>query len=257
MATMASGERFGYEWDHFPEIIPEYEGQFLLWAHPLTQQDFAGKSILDVGCGTGRNMYWPLKYGASHAVGIDVDDRTLAAARKNLATFSRAEVRACSAYDLAEENQYDIVFSIGVIHHLERPRDAIQNMIRATKPGGKVFMWVYGREGNEFIVTMVNALRRALVPLPPFVSDAVSFVFTVPLWLWLKIFPHKKPYWKQLAGFRFWHIRSIVLDQMLPKVANYWTREEALALFNGLGLTDVQVYPCREMSWTVIGTKAA
>jgi SAM-dependent methyltransferase len=253
---MASGERFGYEWERYNEIIPEHETQFIRWVAPLQAADFAGKTILDVGCGNGRNLNWPLRYGAARAVGIDVDDRTLEAARKNLSSFPQADIRRCSAYDLTDENLYDIAFSIGVIHHLERPQEAVNNMARAAKHGGKVLLWVYGYEGNELLVPLVNTFRKILVPLPPVVSNALSYILTAPLWLWLKIVPQSKPYWKLLSGFSFTHVRGIVLDQLLPKVANYWKREEAMKLLQDAGLTDVIATRVNGMSWTVIGTKA-
>jgi hypothetical protein len=131
----------------------------------------------------------------------------------------------------------------------------LRSAVSATKPGGTIVVWVYGYEGNEWIVRYVNPLRHVLVKLPPWVSDVLSYVLTVPVYLFVKIFPQTQPYYKQLSGFRFWHIRSIVFDQLLPKVANYWKRDEAQALFEGKGLTDISVYPVNGLSWTVIGKK--
>ena len=49
---------------------------------------------MDVGCGMGRNPYWFLQAGATSVLGVDIDDGSLAAARKNLAPFSHARVRS-------------------------------------------------------------------------------------------------------------------------------------------------------------------
>ena len=62
--NLGSQERFGYEWKKYSQIIPEYEKQFLKWISPIEKKDFAGKKILDAGCGIGRNSFWPLTYGA-------------------------------------------------------------------------------------------------------------------------------------------------------------------------------------------------
>lgn len=51
------------------------------------------------------------------------------------------------------------------------------------------------------------------------------------------------------------HLHHIVFDQMLPKTAFYWRRNEALALLEGAGLKDIQIYWVNQCSWTVIGTK--
>jgi len=82
-----SPDRFGYEWDEYAEILPEHEDQFRRWTVPLSPADWPGKEFLDVGCGMGRNSYWPLKYGAAGGVAVDVDERSLDSARRNLKPF--------------------------------------------------------------------------------------------------------------------------------------------------------------------------
>src|SRR3990167_10240423 len=126
---MASQERFGYEWQKFNKIIPSYEMQFLKWVSPLQPKDFKNKTVLDAGCGSGRNSYWPLIYGAKKGVGFDYDARTVEVATRNLNKFKqRAEVFFHSIYEIPYENVFDIVFSIGVIHHLEHPHKAIESL---------------------------------------------------------------------------------------------------------------------------------
>ena len=253
---MSSEERFGYEWNKFNKIIPEYEIQFLKWVYPLQKEDFKDKTILDAGCGIGRNSYWPLKYGAQKVVAFDFDRRTVDVARKNLSQFKNVEVIYQSIYGIAYENEFDSVFSIGVIHHLEKPEEAIKNLVRALKPGGKLLIWVYAREGNEWIIKYVNSLRKFLFSrLPPALTNLLAYPFSIPLFLYLKIFPHSRPYFKQLAVFRFWHVHSIVFDQLLPKIANYWSRDEALNLLKDKGLKDIEIYSMNNNSWTLFGTK--
>ena len=79
--------RFGYEWHHYAEMRPEYEEQFRRWTVHLAPEDWRAVSFLDVGCGMGRNSYWPMRYGAAEGVAIDMDDRSLASARRTLAGF--------------------------------------------------------------------------------------------------------------------------------------------------------------------------
>ena len=118
-------------------LRPEYEAQFRRWTLQVSSEDWAGKTFLDVGCGMGRNSYWPLSYGAKTGVAIDVDQNSLASARRTLEPFGNVTVRHMSAYQIDYENHFDIVFSIGVVHHLEHPELALQEMVKATKPGGR------------------------------------------------------------------------------------------------------------------------
>jgi SAM-dependent methyltransferase len=60
-----SPDRFGYEWGKYCEILPIYQEQFDRWTSPLiNKSEWKEKKFLDVGCGIGRNSYWPLIYGA-------------------------------------------------------------------------------------------------------------------------------------------------------------------------------------------------
>src|SRR5438105_1595581 len=95
-----SPERFGYEWSTYSELLPQYEEQFRRWTVHLSPEDWRGASFLDVGCGMGRNSVWPMMYDAGEGVAVDIDERSLAQARRNLAMFSKAQVMRASAYDL-------------------------------------------------------------------------------------------------------------------------------------------------------------
>jgi SAM-dependent methyltransferase len=253
-----SPDRFGYEWNAYAEILPEYEEQFRRWTVHLTPEDWRDKSFLDVGCGMGRNSFWPMRYGAREGCAVDIDERSLAQARRNLADFPTLEVRRASAYDLPFDSRFDIAFSIGVIHHLEDPELALRQMVKSVKPDGQVLVWVYGREGNGWLVSTLNPLRRALFRrLPIGWVHHLSLYPSALLWLLLKCGLRPNAYFRLIAGFGFGHLRSIVFDQMLPRIAHYWPRETILALMRAAGLEDVRLAAVNQMSWSAIGRRRA
>ena len=71
---MGSQDRFGFEWNKYSDLDPNYELQFRRWVNPLGPDDFKDKKVLDAGCGMGRNSYWSLKWGAEKLVAFDSDD---------------------------------------------------------------------------------------------------------------------------------------------------------------------------------------
>ena len=253
-----SPDRFGYEWNEYSELRPEYEEQFRRWTVLIPEDEWRGRRFLDVGCGMGRNSHWPMTYGAAAGASIDVDDRSLASARRTLERWPAVEVRKMSAYEIADENAFDIVFSIGVIHHLAEPERALAQMVKAAKPDGRVLIWVYGYENNEWIVKYFNPFRRLLFArLPIGVTHFLSTILTAILWLLLRLGVGRIEYFHLIRTFTFRHLRSIVFDQMLPRIANYWRRDEVESLLRGAGLVDVQVSAVNNMSWSAAGTKPA
>jgi SAM-dependent methyltransferase len=254
---MASSERFGFEWDKYSAIDQNYEKQFLNWTHPLDSKFFKDKKVLDAGCGMGRNSFWSLSWGASRVVSFDFDQRSVEAAKKNLDQFDNSEILFKSVYELDWHEEFDLAFSIGVIHHLKDPKLAIKNLFRAVKPGGRLLIWVYSYHGNEWIVKFVNPIRKAITSkLPVRLVHWLSYFCSVPLWLFVKIFKGPSDYLKQLSTFKFWHIHSIVFDQLIPEVAHYWTKEEVASLFAGLDVSKLDIHqPPNHCGWIAIARK--
>lgn len=254
---MSSQDRFGYEWDKYNFMDPKYETQFLNWVSPLKQADFEGKEILDAGCGMGRNSFWALHYGAKKVVAIDFDKRSVFRAKKNLSSFNNAEVLFRSIYEINFENAFDLVFCIGVLHHLERPHDALKKLIGSLKDGGTLLLWVYSYEGNEWIVKYVDPIRKLITSrLPVSLVHFLSYFCSVPLWIFVKIFRGPVPYLKQLSSFDFWHIHSIVFDQLIPTTAFYWSQKDVLGLLRDFPLMNIDIHqPPNKSGWTVAAIK--
>jgi SAM-dependent methyltransferase len=257
-APIASGspERFGYEWHVYSEMRPEYEGQFRRWIPQLGVDDWKGRTFLDVGCGMGRNSYWPMTYGAAGGCAVDVDERSLCVARRTLSRYPSVRVEERSAYELGFENQFDVVFSIGVIHHLEFPERALAQMVRAARPGGRVIIWVYGLENNGWIVRVLDPLRRALFSrLPIEIVHHLSLYAAALLWVTLRLGFGRIEYFQLARRLKFPQLRSIVFDQMLPKIAHYWPRQTVADLMQKAGLTSIELRWVNEMSWSAAGMK--
>jgi hypothetical protein len=58
-----------------------------------------------------------------------------------------------------------------------------------------------------------------------------------------------------LQKFTFNHLRAMVFDQLLPRIAHYWARSAVDQMMRDQGLLDVRLIWVNEMSWCAIGTK--
>ena len=75
------------------------------------------------------------------------------------------------------------------------------------------------------------------------------------LYIYIRLTKGKTEYINLIRKFSFSHLRSIVFDQMLPKIANYYKEEEVKFLMESVGLVDIKTNWVNEMSWAIIGKK--
>ena len=253
--TQAIARRFGYEWDRYAELLPQYEEQFRRWTAPLPPEFWQGKRVLDAGCGMGRNAYWCLTYGAREVVAFDYDQRSVDVADILLMKFPNASVSLRSIYDIPYEAEFDCVLSIGVVHHLEDPARAMARLAAALRPGGTLIVWLYAQEGNEGLLRWLRPARWLTSRLPMGLVHALTYAISIPFVGYLRLAPQRSPYRQRLARYSFRHVHSIVFDQLFPRVSRYYRREELEALCRPLGLSSVQLLHTEGYSWTILGVK--
>ena len=62
--------------------------------------DFAGKRVLDLGCGFGWHCVYAIEHGATHVTGIDISEKMLEEARKrNPSPFIEYQCMAIEDFD--------------------------------------------------------------------------------------------------------------------------------------------------------------
>lgn len=231
-----SPDRFAYEWSTYSQILPESRQQLERWLGATRLSTFAGKRVLDVGCGMGRNPHWFAEAGAASVLAIDVDDGSLDAARRNLASRANVRVEKRSVYDLdpAEVGRFDRVTCIGVLHHLADPPGALQRMWACVEPGGDLVLWCYGKEGNRLMLPAIQALRAVGSRAPIGVSHALAKGVALAGWPVLKLAPFRTDYYRWIRSLSFRNVESIIFDQMLPRIAHYYTEADMRALVGAL-----------------------
>lgn len=253
--TGGTERAFGYAWAFYSEVIPLHKEQFEGWITPLPLSFFRGKRFLDAGCGIGRNSRWALEAGAASGLAFDYDERTVAVARRNLAAFPSCQVQLSSIYDVPPTGDFDAVFCIGVLQHLEDPPRAVRALAGALRPGGTLVLWAYAREGNERYLLWADPLRRWVTSrVHPALTLGLARALTAVLWLRLRL-PSRNPYYPRLAKRAFRHMEAMVFDQLLPHIAHYWTRREMEGLVAGLPLRLRHLTHTHGMSWSLVAER--
>lgn len=101
-----------------------------------------GAQVLEVGCGRGFGVEILLDdFGAAKVDAFDLDERMVELARTRLSQRgSRVQLWQGSVTQIrADDASYDAVFDFGIIHHVPAWRDALSEIFRVLKPGGRFF----------------------------------------------------------------------------------------------------------------------
>ncbi len=149
-------------------LLPGFRAHLAQLGHS-PESALAGQSVLDAGCGGfGGGVAVALALGAASATGIDFSERNIEAARRRFAGEPRARFQVESLLDIhIPDATFDFVFSVGVLMITENPERAFRELVRVLKPGGRIYLGVYGRGGvfNEVAVPCMKLAGR-LIPRP-------------------------------------------------------------------------------------------
>lgn len=236
---------FSFEWNtHSNTQLDCFRGdrsseQQFVQKTGFTSENLVGKLVLDAGVGAGRYADIVSRWGAD-VVGIDLS-YAVEASYRNLS--ERPNVWIAQA-DIAAlpfaAKSFDIIFSIGVLHHTPDTKAYFHKLVPLLKPGGTIAVWVYPREDAYLIrqrwVRFVNKI-------PPqmfyrwcrwFVPWAEARLSNPAVGAIRRIFPFST----QGLG-----IENDILDTFdgySPRYHGIHSPEEVLGWFKEAGLEDVQ-----------------
>jgi 2-polyprenyl-3-methyl-5-hydroxy-6-metoxy-1,4-benzoquinol methylase len=133
---------FGSQWIEYQKTqLDSFSG------HPITEnriksclgnelfEFLKGKLVLEAGCGAGRFTEILLKQN-SKVVSFDLSD-AVDANYKNFPTDDNHLIIQADINNLPfENNQFDVVFCLGVVQHTPNPEQTIESLFNQVKPGG-------------------------------------------------------------------------------------------------------------------------
>ena len=128
-----------------------------------------GMKVLDLGCGDGTTAFPEARLGAD-VTGIDIAQNLVEAGNKRVTAEGLTNIRfqEGDAMDLKDvaDNTFDLVVTIFGAMFAPRPYEAASEMVRVTRPGGRIVMgnWI---PGDPTLVAQILRISSAYTPPPP------------------------------------------------------------------------------------------
>lgn len=199
---------FGSNWQRFLALIDDerIDAAKESLCSKLGMADLRGTSFLDAGCGSGLFSLAATQLGAQ-VVSFDSNPRCVACAEQLKKRFvsgaSNWRVEQASVLDETYLNgldQFDIVYSWGVLHHTGDMKKAIDLVAGKVKPQGILFIAIYNDQGaaSDFW----RGVKRLYNRLPDFLRFVLVVLVACPFELKRALVGH--PYKKE-RGMSRWY----------------------------------------------------
>ncbi|MDW3095318.1 MAG: tRNA 5-methoxyuridine(34)/uridine 5-oxyacetic acid(34) synthase CmoB [Gammaproteobacteria bacterium] len=176
-----------------------------------------GKTILDVGCGNGYYMLRMLGDGAKNVIGVDPTLVFLAQYYGLTQCINRninAHLLPIALEELPTQiNQFDYVFSMGVLYHRRNPREHLKRLHQHTSAGGSVL-----------IETLVIDTDKNTQLIPQNRYAGMRNVWSIPS-------PSLVQSWLEDSGYENIQLHNIQTTQIEEQRATQWMQNYSLINF--------------------------
>ena len=137
-----TGIVYGNFWEKFSKKENFNSKTYIFFSILNHLKNFKNKSVIDVGCGGVDTQMFI--FGV---VGIDYGDNGLKLAKSSYKSKKLSFEKQNVLNIKHKDNSFDIVYSNGVIHHTRDLKKGIKELVRICKPGGYIYLYLYGQGG--------------------------------------------------------------------------------------------------------------
>ena len=256
IAQRETARSFGYEWQAFSEMLPDYESNFRWYFERFAPDQFKDARVLDAGCGTGRHTFHMARSGAREVVAMDLSQAIEVAAHNNRENQNTHFIQADIYHPPFRPGSFDLVYSLGVLHHLPDPERGFRTLLPLVRAGGFVNVYLYWNLEGEpawrrAALSAVTQVRRITTRLPHPLLQKLSWLvaagFEVAFVLPSRAL-EKIPATRKLADrvplghYRKYSFRVLYTDQFdrfSAPIENRYSRAEVEGWLERAGLEEV------------------
>ena len=218
------------------------------------------KTVCEVGIGSGRILKNLAKFLPEKIYAIEPSASILVAKKNNENTNVKIFYENIPGQMMNFDNKIDIIFSLGVIHHIPQADEVCKKIHQSLKDKGKFIIWLYGKEGNGLYLLIFNNLRRITKYLPDKILNLISLIlnfflsFYIFLCKYLNL-PLRNYMLNVLKKCSFENRKYIIFDQLNPSYSKYYSKSDVESLLKNSGFTKFEVFSRHGYSWTAIAEK--
>ncbi len=229
---------FGKNWDDFSGRLQCEDYLAAKESVKKLVPDLQGKTFLDVGCGSGLFSIAASALGAKKVLGFDFDRDSIAASQKLIEIISRwdGDVKKDSIElkvdSILNENidieQYDVVYSWGVLHHTGDMYAAFERIKNLVAEKGTLVIAIYNK---HFTSPVWKLIKYIYIKSPKVVKKILIFFvllikFPVVLIIW-----RRNPFKKR----RGMHFYTDIVDWVGGYPYEYASADEVTEFFQAKG----------------------
>jgi SAM-dependent methyltransferase/uncharacterized protein YbaR (Trm112 family) len=227
--------------DHERRFLKEIEG----YAHEGGPARF-----LEIGCGLGITTAMAQTNFGGEAVGVDL---SLAAWRAAATHRNNPNLHFVQASVFAlpfETASFDTIYTRGVLHHTYSTRAAYKSLAPLCRPGGSLYVWVYGPKSindNLFrrsVYGVEVVMRFILNRSPSWLAHIALAPFALSYVAFNRARRSRNP---RIQPYNYTRALHAARDRFTPEFAHRHDAEEVQEWFRESGYTDVQVVDWRTM----------
>jgi 2-polyprenyl-3-methyl-5-hydroxy-6-metoxy-1,4-benzoquinol methylase/uncharacterized protein YbaR (Trm112 family) len=266
--VLQSSRSWSFQWQQFEDAV-DFKDNYYFSENAFSsfidvrKEEYAGKTVLDVGVGSGKEIYHLKDYKCQDLFCLDIST-TVFHLQDKYKDYQNIHFILANILDLPFTKPFDVLISDHCLHHVPEVEATTKKLIKHVKPGGIFAVSYYNAENTKIMRYIIDPLKMIIFSKLSMQNlYYVSFFFACGLYLFIKANKLLKNICKAIFKryeigllFSYWETCSFrwcwssMFDILHAPSTKYFKEKEVKALFGEY--PQVKIYKHKETKfWCV------